>query len=198
MEKSIVSEYFCFNKPIIFVSSNRPLIDKEASGRSNLISAIKFIDKEKIPGTFVAYKNPNENFVSFYLGSDVEQINNYDNKLNSITRSTFCIYDKKFIYTKKNTNTKNISFKKFNKDLKFSNKILIIHPYPGINYGYLQIANRIAELERGMELATANIEELVDKHMIEEQKERAEMEERISFFEKELNLNPFSWKRKKK
>ena len=68
----------------------------------------------------------------------------------------------------------------------------------GIIYGYLQIANRIAELERGMELATANIEELVDKHMIEEQKERAEMEERISFFEKELNLNPFSWKRKKK
>ena len=68
----------------------------------------------------------------------------------------------------------------------------------GIIYGYLQITNRIAELERGMELATTSIEELVDKHMIEEQKERAEMEERISFFEKELNLNPFSWKRKKK
>ena len=66
----------------------------------------------------------------------------------------------------------------------------------GLIYGYLQITNRIAELERGMELATANIEELVDKHMAEEQKERAEMEERISFFEKELNLNPFSWKRK--
>ena len=52
-----------------------------------------------------------------------------------------------------------------------------------------------------MELATANIEELVDKHMVEEQKERQAMEERISFFEKELNLNPFSWKssrRKKK
>ena len=49
-----------------------------------------------------------------------------------------------------------------------------------------------------MELATANIEELVDKHMLEEQKERAAMEERISFFEKELNLNPFSWRKKKK
>ena len=68
----------------------------------------------------------------------------------------------------------------------------------GIIYGYLQITNRIAELERGMELASTSIEELVNKHMIEEQKERAEMEERISFFEKELNLNPFSWKRKKK
>jgi len=68
----------------------------------------------------------------------------------------------------------------------------------GIIYGYLQITNRIAELERGMELASTSIEELVNKHMIEEQKTRAEMEERISFFEKELNLNPFSWKRKKK
>ena len=68
----------------------------------------------------------------------------------------------------------------------------------GIVYGYLQITNRIAELERGMELATASIEELVNKLMLEEQKTREEMEERISFFEKELNLNPFSWKRKKK
>ena len=67
-----------------------------------------------------------------------------------------------------------------------------------IVYGYLQITNRIAELERGMELASTSIEELVNKHMIEEQKTREEMEERISFFEKELNLNPFSWKRKKK
>ena len=49
-----------------------------------------------------------------------------------------------------------------------------------------------------MELTNTSIEELVGKHMVEEQKERAQMEERISFFEKELNLNPFSWKRKKK
>ena len=64
--------------------------------------------------------------------------------------------------------------------------------------GYLRIENRIAELERRVELADTNIEELVDKHMVKEQKERAAMGERISFFEKELNLNPFSWKRKKK
>ena len=49
-----------------------------------------------------------------------------------------------------------------------------------------------------MELTNTSIEELVGKHMVEEQKEREAMEERISFFEKELNLNPFSWKRKKK
>ena len=64
--------------------------------------------------------------------------------------------------------------------------------------GYLRIENRIGELERRIELSDTSIEELVSKHMIKEEKERNQMEERISFFEKELNLNPFSWKRKKK
>ena len=64
--------------------------------------------------------------------------------------------------------------------------------------GYLRIENRLGELERRMELADNKILELVEKNQTEEQKEREAMEERISFFEKELNLNPFSWKRKKK
>lgn len=64
--------------------------------------------------------------------------------------------------------------------------------------GYLRIENRLAGLERGMESADSRITELIDKHMIEEQKERVAMEERISFFEQELNLNPFSWRKKKK
>jgi len=64
--------------------------------------------------------------------------------------------------------------------------------------GYLRIENRLAELERRMELADSQILELVEQNQIEEQKEREAMEERISFFEKELNLNPFSWKKRKK
>ena len=68
----------------------------------------------------------------------------------------------------------------------------------GIVYGYVQITNRLAELERRMELADSQILELVKQNQIEEQKTREEMEERISFFEKELNLNPFSWRKKKK
>ena len=68
----------------------------------------------------------------------------------------------------------------------------------GLVYSYLQIENRIAELERRMELADTRILELVDKNMLQEQREREAMEERISFFERELNLNPFSWKKRKK
>ena len=64
--------------------------------------------------------------------------------------------------------------------------------------GYLRIENRLAELERRMELADNRILELVEKNQIEEKKTREAMEERISFFERELNLNPFSWRKKKK
>ena len=78
-------------------------------------------------------------------------------------------------------------------NLKWAGQVLIL--VAGLVYSYLQIENRIAELERRMELADSQILELVDKNMIEEQKEREAMEERISFFEKELNLNPFSWKK---
>ena len=81
-------------------------------------------------------------------------------------------------------------------NLKWAGQVLVL--VAGLVYSYLQVENRIRELERRVELADTNIEDLVSKHMIKEEKERAAMEERISFFERELNLNPFSWKRKKK
>ena len=81
-------------------------------------------------------------------------------------------------------------------NLKWAFQVLAL--VAGLVYSYLQVENRIAELERRMELADSQILELVDKNMLEEQREREVMEERISFFEKELNLNPFSWKKRKK
>ena len=81
-------------------------------------------------------------------------------------------------------------------NLKWLGQMLVL--VAGLVYGYYRIETRIGNLEQGIELANNDIAELVSKHMIKEEKERNQMEERISFFEKELNLNPFSWKRKKK
>jgi len=69
----------------------------------------------------------------------------------------------------------------------------------GIVYGYLQIENRIGELERGMDIASEEIAELVSKHIAEEELRYLEMEKQLQWYQKELNLNPLSWgKRKKK
>jgi len=66
-------------------------------------------------------------------------------------------------------------------------------------YGYLQITNRITELERRVELSDTNIEELVNKHIQEEEIKLAQMQEQLKWYEEELNLNPLSWgKRKRK
>ena len=81
-------------------------------------------------------------------------------------------------------------------NLKWAGQVLIL--VAGLVYSYLQIENRIKSLEQSMVAASSEISDLMYKLMVKEQKERAEMEERISFFERELNLNPFSWKRKKK
>ncbi len=65
-------------------------------------------------------------------------------------------------------------------------------------YGYLQITNRITELERRVELSDTNIEELVNKHIEEEEIKLAQMQEQLEWYETELNLNPLSWGKKKR
>jgi len=47
--------------------------------------------------------------------------------------------------------------------------------------------------------ADEQIGSLLDKHIVEERVERQELAEKVAFYEKEFNINPLSWgKRKKK
>ena len=66
--------------------------------------------------------------------------------------------------------------------------------------GYLRIENRIVELERRVELSDAEIAELVNKHIAEEEVKIAEMQEQLEWYEKELSLelNPLNWGKKRK
>ena len=65
-------------------------------------------------------------------------------------------------------------------------------------YGYWQIESRIKALEDKVASADKQIENLLSKHIVEERMEREELAEKVAFYEKELNLNPFSWGKKKK
>ena len=136
-----LSQYFSnFNKPVVLVSSDKPLKDRRASGRLNLKAAINFIIKIKLPGVYVPYKNPKKNFVSIFIGSRVKQINSYDNILDTRVSGIFCNFkNNNFIFFKKknpskNTIKRNCNSSKLNKNLRFSNNVMIIRPYPGLNY----------------------------------------------------------------
>jgi hypothetical protein len=65
-------------------------------------------------------------------------------------------------------------------------------------YGYWQIETRIAKLESSVLAANEQIRDLVDKHIVAERTERQELAEKIAFYEKEFNINPLSWGKKKR
>ena len=65
-------------------------------------------------------------------------------------------------------------------------------------YAFWKIEGRIQDLERKMVLAMDEIE-LHDAERLQSQKKHvADMEERMLWYESELNLNPFSWGKKGK
>ena len=65
-------------------------------------------------------------------------------------------------------------------------------------YGYWQIETRIRQLEDSVITQTEQIGSLLDKHIVEERIERQELAEKVAFYEKEFNINPLSWGKKKR
>lgn len=69
-------------------------------------------------------------------------------------------------------------------------------------YGWYQLETRIQALERNMGVAIEQVEVLNEERRFAEEKHRQELElqlqEQNDWIEKELNINPFSWGKKKK
>ena len=65
-------------------------------------------------------------------------------------------------------------------------------------YGWYQLETRIQDLERNMVTVVEQVELYDQERQAAEQAHVAQMEERMLWYESELNLNPFSWGKKKK
>jgi hypothetical protein len=65
-------------------------------------------------------------------------------------------------------------------------------------YGYWQIETRIKNLEDSIVVANEQIGDLLSKHILEERAERQELADKVAFYEKEFNINPLSWGKKKR
>lgn len=84
-------------------------------------------------------------------------------------------------------------------NLKWLGQIFVL--FGSLVYAYYRIETRIGTLENELLVANTEIRNLLTKHELEEAKSLEELEKKLSFYEKELqiNLNPMSWgKRKKK
>ena len=63
-------------------------------------------------------------------------------------------------------------------------------------YGFWKLHDRIAELERSLTESVTKIEAIETERRMDDEEFKKAMEAQISWFEKELNLNPFSWGKK--
>ncbi len=83
-------------------------------------------------------------------------------------------------------------------NLKWLGQMLVL--IASLVYGYYRIETRIADLERGIQLANEEIEDLVSKHIADEEVKIAKMQEQLEWYEKELSLelNPLNWGKKRK
>ena len=65
-------------------------------------------------------------------------------------------------------------------------------------YGWYQLETRIQELERNMVLALEEIDVHNEERRLDEEQHKKDMQEELSLLKTELNINPFSWGKKKK
>ena len=63
---------------------------------------------------------------------------------------------------------------------------------------YIEFIGRIDDLRREMDDASSKIAELVEKHIEAEDERMVIMEEQLKWYQKEFNMNPLSWRKKKK
>ena len=84
--------------------------------------------------------------------------------------------------------------------LSFNFKFLVNCLIAGgtILYGWFSLQERIEKIEEEILEANNEIRSLFAKHQLEESAQLEELESKLKFYEKELNINPLSWRKRKK
>ena len=65
-------------------------------------------------------------------------------------------------------------------------------------YGFWKLEDRIQQLESSLDSAMEQLLVIEDERKVESAKNLADLQEQLGWYEKELNLNPFSWGKGKK
>ncbi|MDD5227518.1 MAG: asparaginase domain-containing protein [Methylococcales bacterium] len=117
--------FHTLNIPIFLVSSHYPLSNENANGLDNFSFAVEKIVTESLTGVFVPYRNPSEKIVTLHKSTRLNCSSQLSNDFFSVLGE--------------NTTSKTI----FNIPLKpqFSEQILLIKPYPALNYDHINLEN---------------------------------------------------------
>ncbi len=132
-----LSLYFnTINIPLLLVSSNYPLDHPQANGLNNFICAIEYIKQQQPAGVFVPYQNPGQPML-VHLGSRLASSLQLSGDFISIQFNAPLCYEHGRFITRHNYLTEQC--RPIQLAANFSARILLIKPYPGLDYRYFNL-----------------------------------------------------------
>jgi L-asparaginase len=136
---AVLGLYFhAINYPMLLVSSNYPLDDARANGVDNFYCAVDVICQATLTGVFVPYQNPQQAMV-LHAGTHLLSCLPLSSDFISLQQRHVMTYaERKFTDYHP---LPALSRKSFSLNPCFSARILVLHPYPGMNYQAINIAN---------------------------------------------------------
>ena len=143
--------FFCFEfciaksaSPVILVGSQGSSDRPSSDAFTNLLGAIKFITKTKLPGIFICmHYTPSDDIIAVYLGTRVRK--NHTSKRNAFQSLDYIplalIYENEIIFKmdlKKTTKHNNV-LKDFISKTSFDPRVFLLKFYPGFDPSFLGI-----------------------------------------------------------
>lgn len=153
-----LSFYFhALKLPILLVSSNYPLDDGRANGLENFICAVDFIRQQIATGVFVPYRNPQDN-MQVHQGNRLACSLQLSGDFFSVQGQCAMQY-KDHTFSKFSVQISNETNRIVPLTPKFSNQLLMIKPYPGLDYRHFDLTNVDAVLHDLFHSGTACVSE---------------------------------------
>ena len=130
------AEYFrALPIPLLLVSSNLPLDNPNANGVHNFLCALAFIRQQRLPGVFVPYQNPGQ-CMQLHLGSRISSCLPLSSDFISVQSQAFM----QFANGQFNSAAiKPVSLNNLPPLAARFGRVLLIRPYPGLDYSHFQL-----------------------------------------------------------
>ncbi|MDD5274838.1 MAG: asparaginase domain-containing protein [Methylovulum sp.] len=134
-----LSFYFhALRVPMLLVSSDYPLDDPRANGLENFVCAVEFIVKENLPGVFVPYRNPQQ-LTQLHKGTRLASCLQLSGDFISVQGRSYMQFENdRFSLLNPVGNQTHDSIGPLR--AFFSERILLIRPYPGLDYRMFNLA----------------------------------------------------------
>ncbi len=125
------------NIPILLVSSNFPLEHQQANGLNNFICAVEFIRQQRQAGVFVPYQNPGQS-MQVHIGTRLNSCLPLSSDFISVQSKPYMTYENGGLTPLHDLPPRHNPVSGLQNQFA---RLLLIKPYPGLNYSCFDLTN---------------------------------------------------------